>query len=71
MPRAFLGACCAHFPVCAQLPGLAILVAILLTVVVLCPAWSVFAVDSELQGQSQVVQSLIIRAMGYQMRTQN
>lgn len=71
MSRVFLGACCAHFPVCAQPPGLAILVAIPLTVVVLCSVWSVFAVDSELQGQSQAVWALIIQALDYQMRTQN
>jgi hypothetical protein len=71
MSRAFLGACCAHFPVCAQLPVLAILVAIPLTVVVLYSARSVFAADSELQGQSQVVRALAIRALDYQMRTQN
>lgn len=71
MPRAFLEACCAHFPVCAQCPALVILVVVPLTIVVLYSARSVFAVDSALQGQSQVVRAQIIQALDYQMRTQN
>lgn len=69
MSRAFLGACYARFPVCAQPPEVAILVAMPSTV--LCSARSVFAVDSELQGQSQSARALITQALGYQMRTQN
>jgi hypothetical protein len=50
MSRAVLGAYYARFHVCAQLSSLAILVAMASTAV-LSPARSVFAADSEVQGQ--------------------